>query len=141
MSALDSTPSFKLGCYDKTKIYGAPPSPNYSNIYNAPSQANVVILTTAGTWNGHEVIGVVFEDTGLYGASQPFPMTDPGGGTNPNFDSKFDDATSPVNYALICSDGYAVNFTTLAGVYTTGIEGYGAAVGPNHARRRILGYI
>ena len=141
MASLDSTPAFDLGCYDKTKIYGAPPSPNLSASYDAPGNTDAVVLTTAGTYNGHQVIGVIFDDPGSYAGNQTVTVTDPGAGTNTVFDTKFDDTPGPVSFALICDDGFAVRFTLASSVVTVSFADVGAAVGSNHARRRILGYV
>ena len=140
-SGIDSTPGYLLGCYDKTKIYDPPPHPNYSASYDAPGNADAVVLTTAGTYNGHQVIGIIFDDPGAYAVNQTVTITDPGGGTDPVFDTKFDDDPGPISFALICDDGFAVKFTLASSVYLVTYAGVGAAVGPNHARRRILGYI
>jgi len=139
--------SYNNGVYDNSN-FTPPPSPdNYSlsatqlSTYSAASPLSgttvdvfTVVLDTAGTTNGDNVVGVLFDTLTTLHELSALTLTSPDG-TNSTIRCRL-----PVGAVIytVTKDGYNVKYTIPSG--TPSLSGLGLAVGANFRRLRLLGY-
>ena len=129
------------GVYDTTKIT-PPPAPNYS-LSAFDGATPTMVLDTAGTWDGHQVEGVLFEHS--EGLSTYHPLSSVTlsdgllGSASTEIRSALADGTV---FYLITTDRYGIPFTVGGGdAVQTPLSGQNIVVGPNRRRLYHLGYI
>ena len=134
------------GVYDSTK-FTPPPSPNYSlsavslSTYSTASPLSgttvdvyTLVLDTAGTANGLDVVGVLFNTPTTIHELSALTLTSPDG-TDTEIRCRL-----PVGDVIytVGKDGFGVSYTTPSG--TPALSGTNIAVGSNYRRLRLLGY-
>ena len=123
------------GVYKSSNIT-PPPGPNYSlSAYNGADP--IVSLDTAGTANGNNVVGVLFDNASTYYTLSAVTLTSPDGD-----DTEIRSAL-PIGATIYTIDnkGFTVKYTLAETTSAPTLSGANLAVGPNHRRKRLLGYI
>lgn len=119
------------GVYDITN-FAPPPAPDY---YSLSAASNVVVLDTAGTSNGENVVGVLFDTPSTTYTLSAVTLTSPDG-TDTEIRCKLPGGT--VIYTVTQS-GFTVKYTLAETTTAPGLSGSNLAVGPNFRRLRLLG--
>ncbi len=122
---------FNNGVYDNTK-FSPPPSPDY---YALSAASDVIVLDTAGTSNGENVIGVLFDTPTTTYTLSAVTLTSPDG-TDTEIRCKLPAGT--VIYTVTQS-GFSVKYTLAETTTAPDLSGANLAVGPNFRRLRLLG--
>lgn len=126
------------GVYDTTQIT-PPPAPNYSlSAFNGTDP--IMGLHEAGTWDGHQVVGVLFDNATTYYSLSTITISDGLLGSDDTVVSTALPGGSTIY--LITTDNYGIPFTVTNGNAThDALSGQNIAVGPNRRRKYHLGYI
>lgn len=139
--------AYNNGVYDNSKFTPPPGPDNYSlsatqlSTYSAASPLSgttvdvfTVVLDTAGTSNGDNVVGVLFDTLTTLHELSALTLTSPDG-TDTEIRCRL--PAGAVIYTTT-KDGYNVKYTIPSG--TPSLSGLGLAVGANFRRLRLLGY-
>lgn len=102
-----------------------------------------MVLDTAGTWDGHQVEGVLFEHSEGLSTYHPLSAVTLAdgllGSASTEIRSALEDGTV---FYLITTDRYGIPFTVSGGdAVQTPLSGQNIVVGPNRRRLYHLGYI
>jgi len=125
------------GVYDTTQIT-PPPAPNYSLSAFNGSDA-IMVLDQAGTWDGSQVVGVLFDNATTYHTLSSLTLAD---GLIGSTDTELRLALPKDQvFYLITTDNYGIPFTVGGSTIQTPLSGKDIAVGPNRRRKYHLGYI
>lgn len=140
------------GVYDTSKIT-PPPAPNYSTTATALStysdasplsgttvSIDTVILDTAGTWDGQQVVGVCWETPTTYHELSTIALDDGLlGGTDTDLQLRLPGGHL---FYLVTTENYGIPFTVVnSSALQTPLSGQNIVVGPNRRRKYHLGYI
>lgn len=125
------------GVYDTTQIT-PPPAPNYSLSAFNGSDA-IMVLDQAGTWDGSQVVGVLFDNATTYHTLSSLTLAD---GLLGSTDTEIRLALPKDQvFYLVTTDNYGIPFTVGGSTIQTPASGQNIAVGPNRRRKYHLGYI
>ena len=125
------------GVYDTTQIT-PPPAPNYSLSAFNGSDA-IMVLDQAGTWDGSQVVGVLFDNATTYHTLSSLTLAD---GLIGSTDTELRLALPKDQvFYLVTTDNYGIPFTVGGSTIQTPASGQNIAVGPNRRRKYHLGYI
>ena len=132
------------GVYDMTKIT-PPPSPagltSYSLSAFSGSDA-IMVLDQAGTWDGSQVLGVLFDHSAGLSVYHDLSALTLADGLLGSTDTEIRLALAKDQiFYLITTDNYGIPFTVGGSTIQTPLSGQNIAVGPNRRRKYHLGYI
>jgi len=126
------------GVYDTTQIT-PPPAPNYSlSAFNGNDA--IMVLDQAGTWDGSQVVGVLFDNATTYHDLSSVTLSD---GLLGSTDTEIRLALPGGSlFYLVTTDNYGVPFTVVnSSAIQNVLSGQNIVVGPNRRRKYHLGYI
>lgn len=126
------------GVYDTTQIT-PPPAPNYSlSAFNGNDA--IMVLDQAGTWDGSQVVGVLFDNATTYHDLSSVTLAD---GLLGSTDTEIRLALPGGSlFYLVTTDNYGIPFTVVnSSAIQNVLSGQNIVVGPNRRRKYHLGYI
>ena len=128
------------GVYDTTKIT-PPPAPNYS-LSAFDGSDPIMVLDTAGTWDGHQVEGVLFDHSAGISVYHDLSAVTLADGLLGSASTEIRTALAEGTvFYLVTTDKYGIPFTVGGDTIQTPLSGQNNVVGPNRRRLYHLGYI
>ena len=127
------------GVYDTSQIT-PPPAPTSYSLSAFNGSDAIMVLDQAGDWDGHQVLGVLFNDATAYHTLSSVTIAD---GLLGSTDTEIRLALPGGSvFYLVTIDNYGILFTIVGtNAVQTPLSGADIAVGPNRRRKYHLGYL